>query len=162
MAGGEVEDLQFDPGGAPFSRRYGDVYSSRGGELGQARLVFLAGSDLPSRWAGREQFVIVESGFGLGTNLLSSWHEWREDPRRPRRLHFVSVERHPLPADKLAACAPAPLAPLASELAHAWPLPLTGLHRLPFEARALTLTPGFGGAPTPVPGLVLGRGALRL
>ena len=46
----------------------------------------------------------------------------------------------------LAACAPAPLAPLASELAHAWPLPLTGLHRLAFEAGAVTLTLGFGDA----------------
>jgi len=29
MAGVEVEDLQFDPAGAPFSRRYGDVYASQ-------------------------------------------------------------------------------------------------------------------------------------
>ncbi len=162
MAGVEVEDLQFDPGGAPFSRRYGDVYASRGGALGQARHVFLGGNDLPSRWAGREQFVIVESGFGLGTNFLATWHAWREDPRRPRRLHFVSVERHPLPAGKLAACAPAPLAALASELAHAWPLPLTGLHRLAFEAGAVTLTLGFGDARTLVPELVLGADAFYL
>jgi tRNA 5-methylaminomethyl-2-thiouridine biosynthesis bifunctional protein len=162
MAGVEVEDLQFDPGGAPFSRRYGDVYASRSGALGQARHVFLGGNDLPSRWAGREQFVIVESGFGLGTNFLATWHAWREDPRRPRRLHFVSVERHPLPAGTLAHCAPAPLAALASELARAWPLPLTGLHRLAFEAGAVTLTLGFGDARTLVPELVLGADAFYL
>jgi tRNA 5-methylaminomethyl-2-thiouridine biosynthesis bifunctional protein len=162
MAGVEVEDLQFDAGGAPFSRRYGDVYASRSGALGQARHVFLGGNDLPSRWAGREQFVIVEIGFGLGTNFLATWRAWRDDPRRPRRLHFVSVERHPLPAGTLARCAPEPLAALASELGRAWPLPLTGLHRLAFEAGAVTLTLGFGDARTLVPELMLGADAFYL
>ena len=162
MPGVEVEDLQFDAGGAPFSRRYGDVYASRSGALGQARHVFLHGSDLPSRWAGREQFVIVETGFGLGTNFLATWQAWRDDPRRPRRLHFVSVERHPLPAADLARCAPQPLSALASQLTRAWPLPLAGLHRLVFEAGAITLTLGFGDARTLVPQLVLGADAFYL
>ncbi|HEV3020730.1 MAG TPA: bifunctional tRNA (5-methylaminomethyl-2-thiouridine)(34)-methyltransferase MnmD/FAD-dependent 5-carboxymethylaminomethyl-2-thiouridine(34) oxidoreductase MnmC [Burkholderiaceae bacterium] len=162
MPGVEVEDLQFDAGGAPFSRRYGDVYASRSGALGQALHVFLHGSDLPSRWAGREQFVIVETGFGLGTNFLATWQAWRDDPRRPRRLHFVSVERHPLPAADLARCAPQPLSALASQLTRAWPLPLAGLHRLVFEAGAITLTLGFGDARTLVPQLVLGADAFYL
>jgi tRNA 5-methylaminomethyl-2-thiouridine biosynthesis bifunctional protein len=162
VPGVEVEDLQFDAGGAPFSRRYGDVYASRSGALGQARHVFLHGSDLPSRWAGREQFVIVETGFGLGTNFLATWQAWRDDPRRPRRLHFVSVERHPLPAADLARCAPQPLSALASQLTRAWPLPLAGLHRLVFEAGAITLTLGFGDARTLVPQLVLGADAFYL
>ena len=162
MPGVEVEDLQFDAGGAPFSRRYGDVYASRSGALGQARHVFLHGSDLPSRWAGREQFVIVETGFGLGTNFLATWQAWRDDPRRPRRLHFVSVERHPLPAADLARCAPQPLSALASQLTRAWPLPVAGLHRLVFEAGAITLTLGFGDARTLVPQLVLGADAFYL
>ena len=162
MPGVEVEDLQFDAGGAPFSRRYGDVYASRSGALGQALHVFLHGSDLPSRWAGREQFVIVETGFGLGTNFLATWQAWRDDPRRPRRLHFVSVERHPLPAADLARCAPQPLSALASQLTRAWPLPLAGLHRLVFEAGAITLTLGFGDALTLVPQLLLGADAFYL
>jgi tRNA 5-methylaminomethyl-2-thiouridine biosynthesis bifunctional protein len=162
MAGLEVEALQFDAGGAPFSTRYGDVYASRSGALGQAGHVFLGGNDLPSRWAGCEQFTIVETGFGLGTNFLATWQAWRDDPRRPRRLHFVSVERHPLPASDLARCAPQPLAALASELARAWPLPLAGLHRLEFEAGAITLTLGFGDARTLVPQLMLGADAFYL
>jgi tRNA 5-methylaminomethyl-2-thiouridine biosynthesis bifunctional protein len=162
VPGVEVEDLQFDAGGAPFSRRYGDVYASRSGALGQALHVFLHGNDLPSRWAGREQFVIVETGFGLGTNFLATWQAWRDDPRRPRRLHFVSVERHPLPAADLARCAPQALSTLASQLTRAWPLPLAGLHRLVFEAGAITLTLGFGDALTLVPQLLLGADAFYL
>jgi tRNA 5-methylaminomethyl-2-thiouridine biosynthesis bifunctional protein len=162
MPGVPVEDLQFDPGGAPFSRRYGDVYASRSGALGQALHVFLGGNDLPLRWGGREQFVVVETGFGLGTNFLATWQAWRDDPRRPRRLHFVSIERHPLPAGELARSAPAPLVVLAAELARAWPLPLSGLHRLTFESGAITLTLGFGDARAMVPDLMLGADAFYL
>jgi tRNA 5-methylaminomethyl-2-thiouridine biosynthesis bifunctional protein len=162
MPGIQIETLGFDADGAPFSNRYGDVYASRDGALGQARHVFLGGNGLPSRWAGCEQFVIVETGFGLGTNFLATWQAWRDDPHRPRRLHFVSVERHPLPAGELARWAPAPLAALAGELARAWPLPLTGLHRLPFEAGGVTLTLGFGDARALIPDLMLGADAFYL
>jgi tRNA 5-methylaminomethyl-2-thiouridine biosynthesis bifunctional protein len=162
MAGIETEPLQFDAGGTPFSRRYGDVYASRSGALGQALHVFLRGNDLPTRWAGREQFVIVETGFGLGVNFLATWQAWRDDPRRPRRLHFVSVERHPLAASDLTRYAPPPLGALAAQLAGAWPAPLTGLHRLALEGGGITLTLGFGDARTLIPELMVGADAFYL
>jgi tRNA 5-methylaminomethyl-2-thiouridine biosynthesis bifunctional protein len=162
MPGIEVETLDLDAGGAPYSRRYGDVYASRGGALGQARHVFLGGNELPTRWAGREQFVILETGFGLGTNFLATWQAWRDDPRRARRLHFVSVERHPLAADDLTRWAPAPLAERAAELAQAWPPRLTGLHRMPFEAGGVTLTLGLGDARSLIEELTLGADAFYL
>src|SRR4029077_790111 len=80
----------------------------------------------------------------------------------PRRLHFVSVERHPLTPGDLARCAPQPLAALASELARAWPLALGVLHRLEFETGAITLTLGLGDARTLVPQLMLGADAFYL
>ena len=162
MAGIETEALQFDATGAPFSTRYGDVYASRGGALGQARHVFLGGNDLPSRWAGREQFVIVETGFGLGVNFLATWQTWREDPGRPRRLHFVSVERHPLLPAGLAGCAPPAMTALAAQLASRWPLPITGLHRLAFESGAVVLTLALGDAREWIPELALGADAFYL
>jgi tRNA 5-methylaminomethyl-2-thiouridine biosynthesis bifunctional protein len=121
VAGLPTEPLGFDAGGVPFSDRYRDRYASRAGALGQARHVFLAGNGLPARWARREQFVIVETGFGLGVNFLAAWQAWRDDPLRPQRLHFVSLEQHPLRAADIAACAPAPLSDLARLLASAWP-----------------------------------------
>ena len=97
----EPAALSFDAHGAPVSERYGDVYASREGALGQARHVFLGGARCADRWRGRGQFVILENGFGLGVNFLAAWQAWRDDPARPQRLHFVSVERHPLPASAL-------------------------------------------------------------
>jgi tRNA 5-methylaminomethyl-2-thiouridine biosynthesis bifunctional protein len=59
--------------GAPFSERYGDVYASRDGALAQAQQVFLAGCGLLQRWRGRDQFVVLETGFGLGLNIAAEF-----------------------------------------------------------------------------------------
>ncbi len=158
----EPGGLVLDAAGAPWSPRYGDVYASRDGAWGQARHVFLAGNGLPQRWGGRRQFVIAETGFGLGTNFLAAWTAWRDDPRRPQRLHFVSVERHPLPAAALAEHAARGLEVRARELALAWPAPLPGVHRLLFEQGQVVLTLALGDARALVPELVLGADAYFL
>jgi tRNA 5-methylaminomethyl-2-thiouridine biosynthesis bifunctional protein len=161
MSGIATEPLAWRDG-VPFSERYGDVYASRDGALGQARHVFLGGNQLPARWAQRAQFTVLETGFGLGTNVLATWQAWRDDAARPRRLHIVSVEAHPVAAQALRAAAPAALAPLAHELAAQWPLPLPGLHRLGFDDGAVTLTLAFGDAAVLLPRLVLGADAIYL
>src|SRR5262247_3578469 len=79
----------------PYSAAFDDVYHSAAGGPAQAEHVFLQGNGLPQRWARRERFVILETGFGLGLNFLATWQAWRRDPRRCGRLHFVSVEKHP-------------------------------------------------------------------
>src|SRR5438045_5809587 len=101
----ETERLERTAEGVPFSARFDDVYHSADGGLAQARHVFLAGNALPERWRGREAFTILETGFGLGLNFLAAWQAWRDDPARPARLHFVSLEKHPLARDDLAAAA---------------------------------------------------------
>ncbi len=147
--------------GVPFSARYGDVYASREGALGQARHVFLGGCGLPQAWAQRRQFVVLETGFGLGTNMLATWAAWRADPQRPARLHLVSVEAHPLAAADLVAAAVPELRPLAEELAARWPLLLPGLH--PIElAPGVQLTLAFGDAQQMLPQLVCGADAIYL
>jgi tRNA 5-methylaminomethyl-2-thiouridine biosynthesis bifunctional protein len=158
----EPGSVELDPGGVPYSAAYGDVYASRAGALAQARHVFLRGSELPQRWQGRDQFVIVETGFGLGVNFLAAWQAWRDDPLRPRRLHFVSIELQPVDAATLARFAPDELAPLAQQLADRWPPRLPGLHRRTFENDAIVLTLGFGDANELLPQLVLGADAFFL
>jgi tRNA 5-methylaminomethyl-2-thiouridine biosynthesis bifunctional protein len=157
----EPATLAFD-GGVAFSPRYGDVYASRDGALEQARHVFLGGNELPQRWARREQFVVFETGFGLGVNFLAAWQAWHDDPLRPKRLHFVSVERHPVSGDDLLLAAPPPLRCLAAQLAEQWPLPLPGLHRAAFDDGRITLTLAFGDAASIVQQLVLGADAFFL
>lgn len=126
---------------------YGDVYHSLSGALGQTDYVFLEGNGLPQRWQNRAQFTICETGFGLGNNFLATWHRWRSDPQRCRRLHFVSFEAHPLGHQDLKqqlARSAEILQPLVQQLLAVWPALLPGVHRLEFEQGQLTLTLVFG------------------
>jgi tRNA 5-methylaminomethyl-2-thiouridine biosynthesis bifunctional protein len=148
--------LERSDSGTPYSSEFADVYHSEAGGLAQARYVFLAGNDLPSRWRGRDAFTILETGFGLGLNFLAAWDGWRADPRRCARLHFVSVERRPFDRAQLAhALAPViELAPLAAALERSWPPPLAGFHRLHFDGGRVILTLLFGEAEALLPQLV--------
>jgi len=134
--------------GTPYSPTYGDVYHAIEGGPGQAREVFLAGNDLPSRWRGRDRFVILETGFGTGLNFLATATAWREDPRRSGRLHYLSLEKHPFPAADLAELHSAwpEFALFAAELRQRWPILLPGLHRLEFDSGRLVLTLVLGDA----------------
>jgi len=140
--------LEFAPDGTPYSAAFDDIYHSADGGPGQARHVFLGGNDLPRRWQGRQRFVILETGFGLGLNFLATWQAWRNDPQRSRRLHFVSLEKHPFTAADLAIAQQAwpEFAGLAQQLQRRWPLLTPGMHRLYFEQDQLVLTLLFGDA----------------
>jgi tRNA 5-methylaminomethyl-2-thiouridine biosynthesis bifunctional protein len=148
--------LERSADGTPFSPEFQDVYHSSHGGLQQARHVFLGGNDLPARWRGRDSFVIVETGFGLGVNFLAAWDAWRADPSRPRRLHFVSVESHPFSREDLAAALEpfAEIEALANALTMAWPPPLAGFHRAHFDGGNVILTLLFGEARSMLPQLV--------
>lgn len=123
--------------------------------LAQARDVFLGGNGLPGRWAGRERFVICETGFGMGHNFLATWAAWRADPARCERLVFISVELHPpTPWDLERAHAvsltdavdavDAALPPLAELLRAAWPPATPTLHPIDFEQGRVRLLLALG------------------
>ncbi|MGE5128642.1 MAG: bifunctional tRNA (5-methylaminomethyl-2-thiouridine)(34)-methyltransferase MnmD/FAD-dependent 5-carboxymethylaminomethyl-2-thiouridine(34) oxidoreductase MnmC, partial [Sphingomonadaceae bacterium] len=154
----------FAADGTPYSTAYGDVYHSAAGGPAQSRHVFLAGNGLPGRWAGRPVFTVLETGFGLGLNLLVTWAAWRADPQRCARLHFVSVEKHPFRGADLARLhARYPeLAPLAAELRAAWPLLVPGLHRLEFDGGRVVLTLAFADLGDALPQLRLAADAIYL
>ncbi len=141
------------PDGTPRSTLFDDVYRSRGFHgadrgLLQARHVFLQGCGLWSpggsarAWQHRHQWHLLETGFGLGLSFLATWQAWRQDPDRPDRLFFTSVEAWPVAAqDILRSVAGWPeLQPLAQALAHAWRGLLPGVHRLVFEDGRVQLT----------------------
>ncbi|CDW94261.1 MULTISPECIES: FAD-dependent 5-carboxymethylaminomethyl-2-thiouridine(34) oxidoreductase MnmC [unclassified Thiomonas] len=158
-------DLATNAEGQALSPRYGDVYASRAGALGQARGVYLQGCgllDTPSRWAGREQFTVLETGFGLGVNFLATWAAWRADPQRCARLDYVSLELHPVRAADLLRHAPPELQPLAVELAAQWPSPVRGLHRIVLDEGRVSLLLAFGDAAELAPKLKLAADALYL
>ena len=104
--------------GATYGPGSGDHYRSEHGGLEQARDVFLAGCGLPEAWQSKNQWRILETGFGLGLNFLATWAAWKADPLRPQLLHFVSTEAYPArPDDVLRSAAAHPLLlPLANQL----------------------------------------------
>jgi tRNA 5-methylaminomethyl-2-thiouridine biosynthesis bifunctional protein len=127
--------------GTPYSQSFGDVYHSADGGIAQAEYVFLKGNGLPERWARRERFVILETGFGFGLNFLATWRTWKRDPARCRRLHYVSIEKHPFALDDLRVLHGRypDLAAEAKELHAHWPPLVSGAHRLEFGDVVLTL-----------------------
>ncbi|VVD64424.1 tRNA 5-methylaminomethyl-2-thiouridine biosynthesis bifunctional protein MnmC [Pandoraea iniqua] len=163
-----AEPAQTDDG-TPYSTEFDDVYHPVDGALAHARHVFLDGNGLPQRWQGRDQFVIVETGFGLGLNFLATWAAWRDDPQRPKRLHFVSVEKFPFrPRDLRQTLTPllvqpgmTELAPLVQRLCDIWPLPVAGWHRLE-PAPGVVLSIGFGDFSDLMPDLRVGADAFFL
>lgn len=139
-------DFASDPA-APRAPAFDDLYHPREGAREQARDVFLAGNELPLRWQRRERFTILETGFGLGHNFLATWAAWRDDPARCERLHFVSLEKHPLTREDLRrALAAAPSPALARQLVDAWPALTPNLHTLVFESGRVRLLLGLGDA----------------
>ncbi|MDD1508271.1 bifunctional tRNA (5-methylaminomethyl-2-thiouridine)(34)-methyltransferase MnmD/FAD-dependent 5-carboxymethylaminomethyl-2-thiouridine(34) oxidoreductase MnmC [Pseudomonas sp. CNPSo 3701] len=95
----QYAQLDWDEQGLPSSRQYADVYFSRENGLEETRYVFLDNNDLPRRFAALqpgEKLVVGETGFGTGMNFLCAWQLFDEQAAADARLHFVSVEKHPL------------------------------------------------------------------
>ena len=155
--------IEIDAEGVPQASDFGDRYHPREGAAAQAREVFLAGNGLPARWAARAGFTLLETGFGLGNNFLAAWQAWRDDPARPRRLHFVSIEAHPPSRADLRRChAASPWPGLAAALIDAWPPAVDGLHPIDFEDGRVRLLLAFGDAGRIVRELDLAADALLL
>jgi tRNA 5-methylaminomethyl-2-thiouridine biosynthesis bifunctional protein len=150
--------------GVPYSAAYGDIYHSADGGAGQARHVFLQGCGLPQAWVHRARFVVLETGFGTGLNFLSTWAAWRDDPARPGRLHFLSVEKHPFSAGDLARLhAQWPeWARLSGELRANWPMLTPGFHRIALDGGRVQLTLMLGDAADCLPQVEAGVDAFYL
>lgn len=85
-------------------------------------------------WAGRPRWTLLQTGFGLGLDFLRVWRAWKDDPQRPRMLHFVAVEARPVGAQDLRGAASSPgLRALGDALAAQWWGLLPGVIRLVFE-----------------------------
>ncbi|GAB2779780.1 bifunctional tRNA (5-methylaminomethyl-2-thiouridine)(34)-methyltransferase MnmD/FAD-dependent 5-carboxymethylaminomethyl-2-thiouridine(34) oxidoreductase MnmC [Halomonas shantousis] len=139
-----------DPSASPFSSDYGDVYFSRQDGRAETTHVFLAQNRLPERfsaWREFRPFVIGETGFGTGLNMLCAWECFDRHAPPGARLHLVSTEKHPFERDALARALTAwpDLAGRAEALIGQWPAPVTGLHRLVLSER-VTLDLHFGDA----------------
>lgn len=103
----------------PVSQRFDDPYFSIHNGLAETEHVFLAGNDLPARFA--PGFHIAELGFGTGLNMLAAWRAWQASGQQGT-LRFTSFEAYPLsPADLERALEAFPeVAELAAPFVAAW------------------------------------------
>ncbi|MFM2317652.1 MAG: bifunctional tRNA (5-methylaminomethyl-2-thiouridine)(34)-methyltransferase MnmD/FAD-dependent [Pseudomonadota bacterium] len=134
--------IELDANGLPFAIEYGDRYFSRENGLAEARHVFLQGNQLPQAWQGKEQFVIAETGFGTGLNFLATWQAWANDPQSCQMLHYISIEKHPIPKPVLAKLLAnwAELTEFSTALLEQYPPVLAGFHQLNFAKHRLRLS----------------------
>ena len=86
-------DLDWRDEKIPISRRFDDPYFSLDNGLEETRHVFLAGNDLPARFA--DGFHIAELGFGTGLNFLVTLAAWRQSGAKGR-FHFTTFEAFPM------------------------------------------------------------------
>jgi tRNA 5-methylaminomethyl-2-thiouridine biosynthesis bifunctional protein len=48
-------------------------------------------------WQGRAHFTVFDSAYGNGERYQALLQRWRDDPRRPARLHYIALHQSPLP-----------------------------------------------------------------
>nr|WP_290700069.1 bifunctional tRNA (5-methylaminomethyl-2-thiouridine)(34)-methyltransferase MnmD/FAD-dependent 5-carboxymethylaminomethyl-2-thiouridine(34) oxidoreductase MnmC [Halomonas sp. UBA3074] len=134
--------------GAPHSAAFDDVYFTRGDGRAETEHVFLGANHLPQRfaaWEATRPFVIGETGFGTGLNMLCAWACFEQHAAPTARLHLISTEKFPLAREALeqALAAWPSLAAYARVLCDQWPAAVSGIHRLHLTER-VTLDLHFG------------------
>ena len=103
-------------------------------------------------WSGESRLTILDADFKEGLLFLKLWDAWREATSRPKRLHVIGLlpalpDRVALQNDvraRLKGFGGEQLLPQLQAMLEVWPLNLPGLHRLEFEAGAVTLTLAVG------------------
>jgi tRNA U34 5-methylaminomethyl-2-thiouridine-forming methyltransferase MnmC len=151
------ESVNWSADGSPQSPRFRDRYHSCAGAVSQALNVYLLGCGMPQRWRGKQCFTVLETGFGLGLNFLTTWASWKADPHRCDQLQFCSVEAYPVSAADMiravqAALRAGEVAPdlsariglLAQELASVWKALSPGVHHFRFAQGRVLLTLAIG------------------
>ncbi len=111
--------LSWREGVIPVSDQFDDPYFSIQNGLAETEHVFLAGNDLPRRFA--PGFHIAELGFGTGLNMLAGWRAW-EETGQTGALRFTSFEACPMaPGDMARALEAFPaVAPWAERFLAVW------------------------------------------
>lgn len=138
--------VRWSSNGLPISEEFDDFYFSKKDGLTESRYIYLEHNHLPERWQAltqQDQFVIAETGFGTGLNFLVSWQLWREKACKGAKLHYISIEKHPLSREDLRRCLALwpELSDLSQQLLDQYPLYLSqGFHRLNFDLGQLQLT----------------------
>jgi len=137
-------------GDTPFAPGFGDHYFSPGQGPAESEAVFIQGNDLTARFSALPEhavFVIGETGFGTGLNLLLAADCFHQYAPATARLSLISAEQFPLTRADLERAHqhwPA-LQRWSARLLNQYPEAVTGFHRIQFSDR-IDLTLMYGDA----------------
>ncbi len=132
-------NISFNSQGTPVSEAFDDVYFSNDDGVAETQYVFIDGNDIRDKWRKHEQshFVIGETGFGTGLNIMLIMQQFAEfthaNPmHRLKKLHVISFEKYPLNIGALQKIAQSRnlLALEYKALIDAYPPELSGNHTL--------------------------------
>jgi tRNA 5-methylaminomethyl-2-thiouridine biosynthesis bifunctional protein len=150
-------------GDQPFSRRFGDIYHAPDG-IAEVQRVFVEPQHLVERFEERHGvFTIGELGFGTALNFAVVAQRCLERARSAARLHFISVEKHPVTPHEFADLARrrGRVLPIYDELARSYPSLIAGWHRRHLAGGRITLSVFFGDAAAGL-GDIVGRQRLAV
>lgn len=136
----EPAQIHFNDQGLPISDAFDDIYFSTQDGAAESDYVFLQGNRLAQRfttWPLAEPFVIAETGFGTGLNMLLTSALFLATAPASAELHLISFERYPLTkADIERALSRWPqLASLCEALPEEYPPLVGGVHRVNLHSR---------------------------
>ena len=135
-------------GDQPFSRQFGDIYHAPDG-IAEVERVFVEPQRLSERFQRAHRvFTMGEIGFGTALNFAVVAQRYLERAPADARLHFITVEKHPIAPREFATLSQrrSRALPIYKELARAYPPLLAGWHRRHFAAGRITLSVFFGDA----------------
>ena len=133
-------------GDQPFSQQFGDIYHAPDG-VAEVQRVFVEPQHLIERLtACRGTFTVGELGFGTALNFAVIAQRHLECSTPDARLHFISVEKHPIHQRDFAELAVRRrrTLPIYDELSRVYPPALAGWHRRHLAGGRITLSVFFG------------------
>ena len=139
--------IQFNENGTPYATQFEDLYFSDAQGLEETTHVFIKNNKLLQRWQNwhEPQFVIAETGFGTGLNVLVTllhFEQFLQQKTAPKfKLHFISIEKYPISHSDLnkALLLYPQLAQYSKPLLEQYPIAIAGCHRLSFLDGMITL-----------------------
>jgi tRNA 5-methylaminomethyl-2-thiouridine biosynthesis bifunctional protein len=133
-------NIRFNENGTPYATQFEDLYFSDAQGIDETNHVFVKHNKLLQRWENwqHQQFVIAETGFGTGLNVLVTmlqFEKFNQQSNSPKfRLHFISIEKFPISHTDLtqALCLYPQLQQYSQPLLEQYPITVEGCHRLTF------------------------------
>lgn len=127
--------IEFTDNNTPYAPLFDDIYFNKYDGLAETKHVFLAGNNLPNAWDHLETITVIETGFGTGLNFLATWSLFEQNQKPNQKLHFISVEKHPLSTSDISKSLSRwdkDLGTYTKQLIDFYPIRIPGFHKIRF------------------------------